>query len=44
LRVAEDNKSKLWLLTGLPVILWIAGGVLLAVGIVLLLAGRRRTA
>lgn len=43
-RVAEDNKSKLWLLTGLPVILWIAGGVLLAVGIVLLLAGRRRTA
>ena len=44
LRVAEDNKSKLWLLTGLPVILWIAGGVLLAAGIVLLLAGRRRTA
>lgn len=43
-RVAGDNKSKLWLLTGLPVILWIAGGVLLAVGIVLLLAGRRRTA
>ncbi|RAS69706.1 hypothetical protein C8D87_1015 [Lentzea atacamensis] len=43
-RVAEDNKSKLWLLTGLPVILWIAGGVLLAVSIVLLLAGRRRTA
>ena len=43
-RVAEDNKSKLWLLTGLPVILWIAGGVLLAAGIVLLLAGRRRTA
>ncbi|GGM73270.1 hypothetical protein GCM10011609_06380 [Lentzea pudingi] len=42
-RVAEDNKSKLWLLTGLPVILWIAGGVLLAAGIVLLLAGRRRT-
>lgn len=43
-RVAEDNKSKLWLLTGLPVILWIAGGVLLTAGIVLLLAGRRRTA
>jgi hypothetical protein len=43
-RVAEDNKSKLWLLTGFPVILWIAGGVLLAVGIVLLLAGRRRIA
>jgi hypothetical protein len=43
-RVAEENTSKLWLLTGLPVILWIAGGVLLAVGIVLLLAGRRRTA
>jgi len=43
-RVAEENTSKLWLLTGLPVILWIAGGVLLAVGVVLLLAGRRRTA
>lgn len=43
-RVAGDNKSKLWLLTGLPVILWIVGGVLLAAGIVLLLAGRRRTA
>lgn len=43
-RVAEENKSKLWLLTGLPVILWIAGGVLLAAGVVLLLAGRRRTA
>ncbi|WP_394618933.1 DUF3068 domain-containing protein [Lentzea sp. JNUCC 0626] len=41
-RVAEENKSKLWLLTGLPVILWIAGGVLLAAGVVLLLAGRRR--
>ena len=41
-RAAEDNKSRLWLLTGLPVILWIAGGVLLLVAVVLLLVGRRR--
>ena len=43
-QTAEENKSKLWLLTGLPVILWIGGGVLTLAGIVLLLAGRRRTA
>jgi hypothetical protein len=41
-RTAEENMSKLWLLTGLPVILWIAGGVLIAVAVVLLLAGRHR--
>ena len=41
-RAAEDNKSRLWLLTGLPVILWIGGGVLLLAAVVLLLVGRRR--
>ncbi|MCS7477795.1 DUF3068 domain-containing protein [Umezawaea endophytica] len=41
-RAAEANKSRLWLLTGLPVVLWIAGGVLLLAGIALLLVGRRR--
>ncbi|MEO6087151.1 MAG: DUF3068 domain-containing protein [Umezawaea sp.] len=43
-KTAEDNKSKLWLLTGLPVVLWIAGAVLLLVGVVLLLVGDRGTA
>jgi DUF3068 family protein len=41
-RTAKDNMPKLWLLTGLPVILWIVGGVLTVAGIVLLLAGRNR--
>jgi hypothetical protein len=44
IRTAEENKSKLWLLTDLPVILWVVGGVLTAVGVVLLLFDRRRTA
>jgi hypothetical protein len=33
---AADNKSSLWLLTTFPVILWIAGGALVAAGLVLL--------
>jgi hypothetical protein len=32
---AESNKSKLWLLTGLPTILWIAGTLLILAGIAL---------
>ncbi|HEX6341957.1 DUF3068 domain-containing protein [Umezawaea sp.] len=40
-RAAEANKSRLWLLTGLPVVLWIAGGVLLAAAAALTLVGRR---
>ena len=36
---AKDNVSKLWPLTDLPIILWIAGGVLVVGGIVLLLTG-----
>lgn len=39
---AQDNISKLWLLTGLPVILWIAGGVLTVAGIVLFMLSARR--
>jgi hypothetical protein len=42
-RTAQENMSKLWLLTGLPVILWIVGGVLTLAGIVLVLTMRRRT-
>lgn len=40
--VAKDNMSRLWLLTGLPVILWIVGGVLVLAGIVLLVLFNRR--
>ncbi|WP_051794150.1 DUF3068 domain-containing protein [Kibdelosporangium aridum] len=40
---AKENSSKLWLLTGLPVILWIVGGVALLIGILLLATGRRRS-
>lgn len=42
-RTAEANISKLWLLTGLPVILWIAGGVLTVLGIVLFMMANRRS-
>ncbi|GAB1511427.1 PorA family protein [Actinophytocola sp. KF-1] len=38
---AEDNVSRLWLMTGLPVILWIVGGVLIVVSIAMLALGRR---
>lgn len=33
---AEDNMSKLWLITTFPVILWIVGGALAVVGLALL--------
>jgi hypothetical protein len=42
-QTAEANISKLWLLTGLPVILWIAGGVLTLAGIVLFMLSTRRS-
>lgn len=38
---AEDNKSKLSLLTSWPVAMWIAGGVLIVVAVVLLMVGPR---
>ncbi len=38
---AAENKSGLWLLTTFPLILWIAGGALLVVGLVLLALVRR---
>ncbi|MFC5287019.1 DUF3068 domain-containing protein [Actinokineospora guangxiensis] len=38
---ASDNKSSLWLLTTFPLILWIAGGAVLVVGVVLLALVRR---
>lgn len=37
---AEDSGGKLWLLTTLPIILWIAGGVLIVGAAVLLLRSR----
>jgi Porin PorA len=37
---AKDNKAKLWLLTGLPIFLWIGGGVLIVAALVLLYLGR----
>lgn len=37
---AEDSGSKLWLLTTLPIILWVAGGVLIVGATVLLLRSR----
>lgn len=41
---AKDNSARLSLLTTGPVVLWIAGGVVLLVGVVLLLlTGRRRS-
>lgn len=39
---AEDNRSKLWLLTTLPIILWVVGAVLILGGIALLLMWRRQ--
>lgn len=36
---AEDNKSKLNLLTTWPIVMWIVGGVLIVVAVVLLVAG-----
>jgi hypothetical protein len=41
---AGRNKSKLWLLTGLPTILWIVGGVLILLGILLVVRNRRVSA
>ncbi|MGB3442697.1 MAG: DUF3068 domain-containing protein [Actinophytocola sp.] len=38
---AEENISSLWLMTVLPVILWIVGGVLIVASIVLLVMGGR---
>ncbi len=38
---AKDNRGKLWLLTVLPIILWIAGPLLIVVGVALLLLRRR---
>ncbi|MBP2329981.1 hypothetical protein JOF56_010366 [Kibdelosporangium banguiense] len=40
--IAKENMSQLWLLTGLPVILWIVGGVLTLAGIVMLVLFSRR--
>jgi len=39
---AEDNKSKLSLLTTWPIVMWIVGGVLIVVAVVLLMAGPGR--
>jgi len=39
---AEENKSKLSLLTSWPVAVWIGGGLLIVVGVVLLVTGPRR--
>ncbi|GAB3899010.1 DUF3068 domain-containing protein [Kibdelosporangium lantanae] len=41
-KTVQDNKSKLWLLTGLPVYLWIVGGVLTLAGVILVVALARR--
>lgn len=38
---AKENRGKLWLLTVLPIILWIAGTLLIIAGIALLLLRRR---
>ncbi|HET9144205.1 DUF3068 domain-containing protein [Actinophytocola sp.] len=38
---ANDNLSKLWLLTGLPVYLWIGGALLIVAALFLLLGGGR---
>lgn len=38
---AKDNRAKLWLLTVLPIILWITGTLLILVGVALLLLHRR---
>lgn len=38
---AKANKSKLWLLTTLPIILWIVGTLFIVAGVALLLLGRR---
>ncbi|MGW5054844.1 DUF3068 domain-containing protein [Actinokineospora sp. NPDC004072] len=38
----EANHSSLWVITTLPVILWIAGGVAVIAGLVLLATGRAR--
>jgi hypothetical protein len=34
-QLAKDNVSMVWFLTGLPVILWIVGGLLTVAGIIL---------
>jgi hypothetical protein len=39
---AKDNKSKLGLLTSWPTAMWIVGGVLVVVGLVLLLRGNQQ--
>jgi len=38
---AKANISKLWLLTGLPIYLWIGGALLILVGVVMVLRGGR---
>ena len=38
---AKDNRGKLWLLTVLPIILWIAGTLFIIAGVALLLLRRR---
>jgi hypothetical protein len=43
-KTAQDNTADLWLLTGLPVILWIVGGVLMLAGVVLVVMLVRRRA
>jgi hypothetical protein len=37
---AKENKSKLWLLTTMPIFLWIGGGLLVVAGVALLLFRR----
>lgn len=39
---AEDNMSQLSLLTSWPLVMWIGGGLLIAVGVILLLTGPDR--
>ena len=39
---AEDDKSKLSLLTSWPIAMWVAGGLLLSSALVMLISGARR--
>jgi DUF3068 family protein len=39
---AKENRSKLWLLTTLPIFLWIGGVLLILAAVALLLFGRGR--
>lgn len=38
---AKENISSLWVMTGLPVILWIVGGVLIVLSVLMMALGRR---